>query len=110
MSIFRCSKCGCAENTAVSHYHTREKNSPPLCSECDPSIGKWHGRFPKISAEEYVEKDGFLISKEEAAFDKAQDLALKFLPNVKHIGLEGVAKYFFSCGWSRGRDYVSKGE
>ena len=47
MSIFKCDKCGCAENTALSRFWARNKNDPKLCSECDPKIGKWHRRFPK---------------------------------------------------------------
>ena len=46
MSIFVCSQCGYLENTALSGYWFR-RGSPPLCSECDPRIGKWHDRFPK---------------------------------------------------------------
>jgi hypothetical protein len=109
MSLFKCGKCGCIENTAVSHYWTREKGTPPLCSECDPEIGKWHGRFPKQSAEGMIEKNGYLISPEKDALDKATEAALKSLPNVKHIGLEGVAKYFFSAGWNRGVEFGRKG-
>jgi hypothetical protein len=45
--VFICENCGCIENTAVSNYWSRG-NGPALCSECDPKIGKWHGRFPKI--------------------------------------------------------------
>jgi len=47
MSIFKCSKCGCAENTALCRYWLR-KEEEPLCSECDPKIGKWHNCFPKV--------------------------------------------------------------
>ena len=48
MSIFKCSKCGCAENTALCRYNFREKEEPPLCSECDPKGSmKWHDCFPK---------------------------------------------------------------
>ena len=46
MSIFKCEKCGCAENTALCGYNFRGKG-PALCSECDPKIGKWHGCFEK---------------------------------------------------------------
>lgn len=102
MSVFRCTKCNCVENTAVSHYWTRPKGSPPLCSECDPEIGKWHGRFPKQSADELVEKDGFLISKEEDAEQKALEIALQSLPSVKHVGPEGIAKFFFGYGFRQG--------
>lgn len=44
MSIFRCEKCGCIENTAMCRYWFSVKK---LCSECDPKIGKWHGCFDK---------------------------------------------------------------
>jgi len=47
MSIFKCEKCGCAENTALCGYNFREQDKPALCSECDPKIGKWHNCFPK---------------------------------------------------------------
>jgi len=60
MPCFRCSKCGCVENTALSHYWTREKK-PALCSECDPEIGKWHGSFTKNQATGLLQDDsGFL--------------------------------------------------
>lgn len=73
MPLFQCSKCGCIENTAVSNYWTRnlvrkgieKPNNPPLCSECDPEIEKWHGNFEKKSAVGYfIDKDGFLWSKD----------------------------------------------
>ncbi len=52
MPCFVCSKCGCIENTACCHYWSKDmgnpkRDNPPLCSECDPLISKWHGRFPK---------------------------------------------------------------
>lgn len=57
MPLFKCSKCGCVENTALSNFWSRGMNfetgklivpkPPALCSECDPAIGKWHGEFPK---------------------------------------------------------------
>ncbi len=48
MSIFKCEKCGCAENTALCRYNFREKDEPALCSECDPKGNmKWHNCFPK---------------------------------------------------------------
>lgn len=75
MSLFRCSKCNAVENTALSGYWTRnydvgkgEPLVPPLCSECNPAIGKWHGKFPKRTVAEsgYVERDGWLYSPEES--------------------------------------------
>jgi hypothetical protein len=65
VSLFQCDKCGCVENTALGHYHTRnwaelwpdEVLGKALCSECMPTKfrsgetcekgGKWHGRFEK---------------------------------------------------------------
>jgi hypothetical protein len=81
MSIFRCTKCGVIDNTAVSGYwswvhHYPEGATdvkemvkrPPLCSECNPEIGKWHGRFPKMTPESegLVEgPDGFLYHPDD---------------------------------------------
>jgi hypothetical protein len=59
------------ENTATSNYWHEHK---PICSECDPAIGKWHGRFPKESASGkglIVASDGFLYDTTE------KDLLLK---------------------------------
>jgi len=68
MPIFKCTKCGCVENTAVCNYWNRKQGSEPLCSACDPEIGQWHNKFPQISANHsgYVEKsDGFLEDQKE---------------------------------------------
>ena len=46
MSVFRCEKCNCIENTATSGYWCKG-DKPALCSECDPELSKWHNRFPK---------------------------------------------------------------
>ena len=46
MSLFVCSKCKTVENTALCGYWWRGKKKP-LCSECDPEFGRWHGSFPK---------------------------------------------------------------
>jgi len=51
MSLFRCSSCGCVENTALSRYWAQYKSPDKLCSECNPEIGRWHGRFPKQDAD-----------------------------------------------------------
>jgi hypothetical protein len=46
--IFRCSKCGCDEDTALCNYwSSRLQEQPVVCSACDPKIGKWHGEFPQ---------------------------------------------------------------
>lgn len=76
MPLFRCSKCGCVDNTAVTNYWTRtivainknEEEEPPLCSECDPKIGIWHDFFEKKSAVGYLITDqGFLYTKQDKA-------------------------------------------
>lgn len=68
MPLFICSKCGCIENTALSLYWVRsfsDKETPPLCSECDPEIGKWHNRFPKQKYEEIRDKERVLNPPKE---------------------------------------------
>lgn len=66
MPIFKCSKCGMLDNTAISGYWARQMDSlPALCAECNPEIGKWHGEFERVTPESqgYVEgPDGFLYS------------------------------------------------
>jgi hypothetical protein len=42
MSLFKCQKCGCIENTALGRYWGAKEK---LCSEC--ATGKWHNAFPK---------------------------------------------------------------
>lgn len=67
MAIFRCSKCGCIENTALCNYwEALADNKPGLCSLCDPEIEKWHNEFPRDLPEKfnYVEgEDGFLYER-----------------------------------------------
>lgn len=72
MPLFACSKCGCAENTALGAYWVRsdgkgyheEGAAPPLCSEC--ASGQWHGNFPKRSAAGWsIDNHGFIWSPEE---------------------------------------------
>jgi hypothetical protein len=68
MALFKCEKCGCAENTALSGQgfqrvrlfdwsYAPELKGKMLCSECGPRqfnngkptqyAGKWHGQFKK---------------------------------------------------------------
>lgn len=64
MPIFLCDDCGCVENTACCFFWHYTKTGKKLCSECDPKIGKWHGRFEKRppteaerkEAEEFLER------------------------------------------------------
>ena len=52
MPLFQCRKCGCAEDTAPCHYWSaRLWETEPLCSACDPTVGKWHGEFPRKAFE-----------------------------------------------------------
>jgi hypothetical protein len=86
MSLFRCSKCGAVENTAVSRYWLRkEDGNDGLCTECDPKIGKWHGIFPKeLAAGKYLLlSDGFLCTPEFIETDS-------FKWREKHQGLKVV--------------------
>ena len=49
MATFRCSKCGCDDDTALCNYWSaRVRDILPVCSACDAKIGKWHGRFPRL--------------------------------------------------------------
>ncbi len=46
MAYFRCSKCGCQEDTALCNYWSaRIRATALLCSACDPKIRRWHGEF-----------------------------------------------------------------
>lgn len=69
MPLFKCSKCGALENTALGNYWMPSvEGRPVLCSECDQ--GKWHGLFDKTTpeAEGLIEcDDGFYYLPEEIA-------------------------------------------
>jgi hypothetical protein len=55
MSFFQCNECGCVEDTALCHYWSaRLRQTPALCSACDPKIGRWHGQFPREQAQEWI--------------------------------------------------------
>lgn len=66
MSLYRCPKCGCVENTALGDYWGAQyEKREPQCSEC--ATGSWHGQFPKRSAVGMlIDQDGHLWSKEQA--------------------------------------------
>lgn len=65
MSLYMCRVCGCVENTACANYWCDTSDGKaPVCSECDPEIGRWHGGFPKRSAVGMlVDQSGHLWSK-----------------------------------------------
>lgn len=49
MPLFVCSKCKVVDNTGCGDYWPRHQ--APLCSECSPEIGAWHGLFPREKAD-----------------------------------------------------------
>jgi hypothetical protein len=68
MALFCCSRCGCVEDTALCRYWSaRVRRMPVSCSACDPAIAKWHGEFPRQSADGWTKDEhGELIwSKSE---------------------------------------------
>jgi hypothetical protein len=49
MATFRCSSCGCDDDSALCNYWSdRVRDIAPVCSACDPKIGRWHGQFPRL--------------------------------------------------------------
>src|SRR4030088_2508135 len=64
-----CRKCECIEDTALCHYWSaRLRQTSAVCSACDPTIGKWHGEFPKESAQGWInDRHGFLLDKMSVA-------------------------------------------
>lgn len=65
MPLFCCSQCKCVEDTALCHFWgARVRQTAPLCSVCDPAIGRWHGEFPREPVEGYIkDRNGFLLDK-----------------------------------------------
>jgi hypothetical protein len=49
MPLFACDECDSVENTACCRYWLRKRatGGRALCSQCDPEIGEWHGRFER---------------------------------------------------------------
>lgn len=57
MPLYECEQCHCVENTALTNFwEAYMERTAKLCSECDPRIGRWHGRFPKQPASEYLKE------------------------------------------------------
>lgn len=78
MPLFACTKCNCVEDTALSHYWSaRLRQKSPLCSTCDPTLGKWHNEFPRESAQGWVsDRNGFLLDKRAVESWLGQSVAL----------------------------------
>ena len=73
MSLYRCTKCDCVENTACGEYwaqqmeaHKAGRKLEPLCSQC--RTGTWHGQFERYAVPKdwLVDVRGFLWSPESA--------------------------------------------
>jgi hypothetical protein len=63
MPLFKCTKCGTVENTALSacSWVYSCEGKPVLCSEC--CSGKWHGMFKKSKKMPKGEEDYFKKNK-----------------------------------------------
>jgi hypothetical protein len=84
MSLFRCVKCGRVENTALSFHCGHLDDKRYLCSECDPDIGMWHGRFPKVSAEGmYYDENHYVYGPNEI---DTGAMELKYNRGFKMVG------------------------
>ena len=67
MSFFRCSNCAGVDDTSLCNYWlARLRETPILCSACDPKIAKWHGQFPREPAESWItDNRGLLFRKKD---------------------------------------------
>lgn len=68
MPLFKCTKCGCVESTALSRYWVTVglEKAPPMCSGCDPKSKGWHGEFPQEPPVGYkLCSDGFLYEADQ---------------------------------------------
>lgn len=50
MSLFACEECGVVENTALCGWVEGPSGRRLICSQCNPTIGRWHGRWPREDA------------------------------------------------------------
>ena len=68
--MFECAnkKCKAYENTALSGAMAQKINGikEPFCSACNPDIGKWHGKFPKLTLEEHQDPANAPLFKNES--------------------------------------------
>ena len=57
MPLFECDNCGVVDNTALGNFwEAQMERKPQLCTQCDPEIKKWHGRFERTLANDYRAK------------------------------------------------------
>jgi hypothetical protein len=86
MSFFQCGNCGCVEDTTLCKFWSaRLRETPTLCSACDPKIGKWHGQFPRETAENWIrDKRGLLFRKAEVEHWLGQSMEINSkLPSAR---------------------------
>jgi hypothetical protein len=78
MPLYRCTMCGCFDNTGLTDFWVRHlRQLPALCSDCSPGL-RWHGRWPKTSAVGMlVDGRGFLWRPQE----------LTQIPNLDIVGI-----------------------
>lgn len=70
------------DNTALSGYWARQYDdakASPLCSQCNPDIKKWHGRFERQQKPEghVVGPDGFVYEKNDSYLRRLRKEAKK---------------------------------
>lgn len=96
MPLFRCSQCGCAENTACCNYwaDVHYLDQAPRCSACDPALGRWHGRFERRSANGLLQDQNGLLWTED-------DVSAGRLPEGSRIvGSVNASQEEFTCARS----------
>jgi len=91
MPLFKCSKCGCVDNSALGFYWDKhfskrykwpEELKPyygkPLCCECAPQFfidgtkteyGKWHGKFEKLHYDKHNKETQDDIKRTDLMFN-----------------------------------------
>lgn len=78
MPLFKCSKCGCIDNTAVGNYWAKKLHGhEPMCAEC--GYGEWHDIFEKKTPEEcgYVELENGFYGPPDGSFGKVKPPEVK---------------------------------
>ena len=67
----------------MSNYWQTRSAGIALCSECDPAIGQWHGRFKKRTA------DGMLVDQYHGLWMQSQIDAGQLPDEYKIVGVAG---------------------
>jgi hypothetical protein len=86
MATFRCGKCGCDEDTALCNYWSaRVHGNLPVCSACDPKIGKWHGQFPRLFGT-------FLVTPTPTPTSSPREVLASLVERLGKTGLDDVTE------------------